>query len=260
MTQSFQKEYTDELIDIIEFLYGKDYLSQGGLASVERMLEGIDLQNKIVADIGCGTGGPLTHIAAYYPISSAIGIDVDADLLQRAEHHANVTGVTNIKWIQSQPEQTLPLETESVDVIVGKESWLHIKNKAFFFKEIYRALKPGGIFVCVDWMHRNASYSNLMKQFVFMDGLTFNLCTIKAYLQYIHNAGFIDVTHEENSHFALEYSRKDVEQLCDPEVAQQFKQRFGEEALDVWLCSWLMQCEVFGRGEMQTFFVIGKKA
>jgi SAM-dependent methyltransferase len=77
------------------------------------------------------------------------------------------------------------LETESVDVIVGKESWLHIKNKAFFFKEIYRALKPGGIFVCVDWMHRNASYSNLMKQFVFMDGLTFNLCTIKAYLQYM---------------------------------------------------------------------------
>lgn len=252
MTDTFEKEYTADVVDIIEFLYGKNYLSQGGPESVDRMLKGLDLTDKVIADIGCGTGGPLIHIAQHYPIQRAIGIDVDPDLLNTAEQNSADLAC---EWLQSKPEHALPLENASIDLIIGKESWLHIQNKDFFFQELFRVLKPGGSFVNIDWMHHDSNYSDLMKTFVNVDGLSFNLCTIEEYLETIQKTGFTSIQHEENSHYALEYSRKDVDQLCNAHVVEQFIERFGEQALSDWRIGWLMQCEVFARGEMRTFWV-----
>lgn len=257
MTKEFIKEYTDDVVEPIEFLYGKDYLSQGGESAVDRMLDGFDLTNKVIADIGCGTGGPLIHIARNYPIASAVGVDVDADLLDRAGD--NSADISTLEWVHSVPEKTLPLDDNSVDIIIGKESWLHIADKLAFFKDLHRILKPGGQICCIDWMHRSADYSNMMNSFVHADGLSFHLTTVDEYLDLIKAAGFQQLQSQENSDEALAYSRMDVEKLCTPSIRDEFIARFGQEALDAWLSSWLMQCEVFASGQMQTFFIKAEK-
>lgn len=254
--KKFQKQYTDELVEIIEFLYGQDYLSQGGSESINFLLRNEQLENKILADIGCGSGGPAIYMAQNFPLQKIIGIDVDEDLLKKAQQRANNLNIADkITWKLSVPEEKLPLEDASVDIVFGKESWLHIANKVNFFKDLFRVLKPGGKIITIDWMHAHANYSNLMHEFAIVDGLNFNFCTIDEYCAFIKQAGFTNIQLTDISDKALSFSRQDVEKLLDNKIKQNFCKKFGDHTYELSLRSWLMQCEIFAKGEMQVFIV-----
>ncbi len=45
------------MIGMLEYVWGDGWLSPGGPEEIGRLLEGIDLRDKSVLDIGCGVGG-----------------------------------------------------------------------------------------------------------------------------------------------------------------------------------------------------------
>jgi phosphoethanolamine N-methyltransferase len=49
--------YHDQMIGMLERVWGDGWLSPGGPAEVARLLEGMDLKGKSILDIGCGAGG-----------------------------------------------------------------------------------------------------------------------------------------------------------------------------------------------------------
>ena len=58
-----QDEYHDGMVELLELVWGKGFLSPGGPDNVKETVAGLDLADKLVLDIGCGIGGPALVLA-----------------------------------------------------------------------------------------------------------------------------------------------------------------------------------------------------
>jgi arsenite methyltransferase len=97
-----------------------------------------------VLDLGCGAGTDLL-IAAQMAGSKgqAIGIDMTASMLDRARRSADEMGLGNVELHEGLIE-TLPLDDESVDVVISNGVIDLVPDKDAVFAEIDRVLRPGG--------------------------------------------------------------------------------------------------------------------
>jgi SAM-dependent methyltransferase len=97
-----------------------------------------------VLDLGCGAGTDLLIAAQMTgPAGRAIGIDMTASMLERARASARAMGLSNVELHESLIE-SLPLEDESVDVVISNGVIDLIPDKDPVFAEIDRVLRPGG--------------------------------------------------------------------------------------------------------------------
>jgi SAM-dependent methyltransferase len=97
-----------------------------------------------VLDLGCGAGTDLL-IAAQMTggTGRAIGVDMTASMLERARASAASMGLSSVELHESLIE-SLPLEDESVDVVISNGVIDLIPDKDPVFAEIDRVLRPGG--------------------------------------------------------------------------------------------------------------------
>jgi len=97
-----------------------------------------------VLDLGCGAGTDLLIAAQMTgPAGRAIGIDMTASMLEGARASARAMGLSNVELHESLIE-SLPLEDESVDVVISNGVIDLIPDKDPVFAEIDRVLRPGG--------------------------------------------------------------------------------------------------------------------
>lgn len=103
-----------------------------------------------VLDVGSGNGYFLMEIAERFqdvnPAVSYIGLDVSTHnivhltrRLRQAEH-ARVSAVLGTG-------ESLPFESNSIDVVVSCEVIEHVADKDAMIEEVYRVLVPGGVFL-----------------------------------------------------------------------------------------------------------------
>ena len=79
---SHQDEYHDNLVTMLELIWGKGYMAPGGPGNVAKLLNGIDTHGKRILDIGCGIGGPAFEMVRTYG-AEVTGIDLEAPLKLR---------------------------------------------------------------------------------------------------------------------------------------------------------------------------------
>ena len=97
-----------------------------------------------VLDLGCGAGTDLLIAAQMAgPTGRAIGADMTPSMLARASASADAMGLTNVELRETLIE-SLPLEAESVDVVISNGVVDLIPDKDAVFAEIDRVLRPGG--------------------------------------------------------------------------------------------------------------------
>jgi arsenite methyltransferase len=97
-----------------------------------------------VLDLGCGAGTDLLIAAQMVgPRGRAIGIDMTASMLERARKCAEEMGLRNVELHEGLIE-SLPLEDESVDVVISNGVIDLVPDKEAVFAEIDRVLRPGG--------------------------------------------------------------------------------------------------------------------
>jgi arsenite methyltransferase len=113
-----------------------------------KLLEYINYkQNITVLDIGFGTGFPLTEIALRLGESSTVyGIDPWTDAIKRAKRKIEYYQIANIKIIEGVAE-AIPLEDNSVDLIVSNNGINNVSDINKVITECSRILKTGGQFV-----------------------------------------------------------------------------------------------------------------
>jgi SAM-dependent methyltransferase len=90
-----------------------------------------------VADLGCSTGFLLEDLRAAYPDLILIGVDMVASGLRRA-HDA----VPDARLLQADV-CALPIDDESVDVVVSANLLEHVPDDRRALAEVARVLKPG---------------------------------------------------------------------------------------------------------------------
>ncbi len=97
-----------------------------------------------VLDIGCGIGGPARWIAAKFGCH-VTGIDLTAAFIRAAEELNAATGLADRVRVLQANALTLPFASDSFDRAYSQNVVMNIADKAGFYREAHRVLKPGGI-------------------------------------------------------------------------------------------------------------------
>jgi arsenite methyltransferase len=97
-----------------------------------------------VVDIGCGAGTDLLLAARHVgPTGRAIGVDMTEAMRERAVRGAESCGLSNVE-VRSGDATRLPLDDQSVDVVISNGVLNLVPEKDRAIAEIARVLKPGG--------------------------------------------------------------------------------------------------------------------
>ena len=103
-----------------------------------------------VVDIGCGAGMDLLLAAtAIGPSGRAIGVDMTEAMAERARAGAQAADLHNVE-VRLGDAMNLPLDADSVDVVMSNGVLNLAPDKAQVFGEVFRVLKPGGQFLYAD--------------------------------------------------------------------------------------------------------------
>lgn len=97
-----------------------------------------------VVDIGSGAGTDLLLAALQVgPRGRAIGVDMTEGMRDRARRGAAMSGLAHVD-VREGDATALPVETESVDVVISNGVLNLVPDKRQAIAEIRRVLKPGG--------------------------------------------------------------------------------------------------------------------
>jgi cyclopropane fatty-acyl-phospholipid synthase-like methyltransferase len=105
-----------------------------------------------VVDLGAGTGYLLPPLVkAVGPDGVVIAADIEPNMLRFLEEAKVKEGWTTVRTHQS-PMDSLGLPDGSVDAVVTLNVWHHIEGRPAYAATVHKALKPGGVFVVVDFL------------------------------------------------------------------------------------------------------------
>ena len=104
-----------------------------------------------VLDVGCGAGMDLLLAAKRIgPLGRAIGVDMTPAMIERAKGAALKADLWKTVKIRRGIAEELPIETETIDVVISNGVLNLSADKVRAFSEIYRVLRPGGRFYLAD--------------------------------------------------------------------------------------------------------------
>lgn len=120
-------------------------LSCGGAINYAKPTSG-----QVCVDLGSGRGTDALRLADLVGESGKVfGIDISDGMLEKARQTAQKMGVTNVEFLQSSLDD-LPVERNSVDVVISNCTINHAADKKKVWREIYRILRTGASFVVSD--------------------------------------------------------------------------------------------------------------
>ena len=88
-----QSEYHDAMLELLQLLWGDNYMAPGGEGSVNRLVEGLELRGKRVLDIGSGLGGPAFYLAGKF---GAVVTGTDLEM-----HLSRSLGCARVNWVSN---------------------------------------------------------------------------------------------------------------------------------------------------------------
>ncbi|HET6889603.1 MAG TPA: class I SAM-dependent methyltransferase [Pyrinomonadaceae bacterium] len=104
----------------------------------------LDLRDRDILEIGCGTGLNTGYLADH--AKELLAFDFSAGMLEQAR--AKVTA-GNVRFVQCDIQLEWPLDKQSVDLIICMLVLEHIANLDRVFQEASRVLRRGGeFFIC----------------------------------------------------------------------------------------------------------------
>ena len=252
-----ENEYYDNMITMLELIWGEGYMAPGGAGNVARMLSGMNVKGRKILDIGCGIGGPALEMARTYG-AHVTGIDLERPLIDRAISAAQGAGFSEQTDFQTVEVGPLPFKDETFDVVMTSGALTQTKDKAAVFHDCRRVLVPGGIMSCYDWTRTDKEYSDDMHYWFKMEGLTFALETLENYGQILADCGFVDVSIEDASDWYRKRAREEYE-IIKGDLYPRMVELIGSDDSEHFVENWRALVIVCESGEMRQGYTRGRK-
>ena len=251
MTSQEHIEYDDKFTAFLETVWGKGFLSPGGPQEVAKVLEGSDISDRRVLDIGCGVGGIDILLVREFNAASVVGIDVEEPVLAKSRKRTASEGLAHCITYRLVEPGPLPFAHETFGAVFSKDAMIHIPDKAALFAEIFRVLEPGGIFIASDWMRRDAEPpSPEMKRYIESEGLSFDMAPPEYYAEALKKAGFRDIALKDRNAWYRELARKEYSQIKGA-LYHTLIECAGESETNRLLEVWRTMCVVLDSGELR---------
>ena len=109
-----------------------------------RLMNRFVCNGSIVVDLGCGIGRITQFMADDF--DQVYGVDISGEMIKQAKKR--LKGCKNVGLVETDG-WTIPLADNSIDLVFSYLVFQHFKNRKMVeanFKEVYRILKPKGMF------------------------------------------------------------------------------------------------------------------
>tara|TARA_R110002110_G_scaffold195770_1_gene405457 strand:+ start:72295 stop:73056 length:762 start_codon:yes stop_codon:yes gene_type:complete len=217
--------YQPKNIPIFEAIYGRGLISLGGYPAVDNMLKNLDITDKKLLDVGSGIGGMAHYIAQRYN-AGVTGLEIRPWMAEHALQQASDDIKDRVNFVIYNPDGTTPLPSEQYDVIYSKGVLTNISNKPILLAELYRLLKPRGYLCLIDWL---VPESQGPKYEILPMGDASYKETTNSYQKILTQAGFTNISFQDNSDEYLEYVKLLDTKLQSKEHKTQFKSIINNE-------------------------------
>jgi len=159
---------------------------------------------EVVLDLGSGAGVDVFLAANKVGATGkAIGIDMTKEMVDKAKNIARDHGFHNVEFRLGEMER-LPVQDESVDVIISNCVINLSPDKARVFQEVYRVLKPKGRLIVSDIVSEGALPDEIKDDPDAWAGCIAGALEQEEYLGKIKKAGFENVQVLSSKEFYIE--------------------------------------------------------
>ena len=104
----------------------------------------------VVADVGCGVGGPLMEIARFSG-AKIVGVNSNAYQLDRARRHVEKAELTHLAEFLHCDFLDVDAPDASFDAVYSIEATCCAPDKLSIYREVFRLLKPGACFAAYEY-------------------------------------------------------------------------------------------------------------
>ena len=146
-----------------------------------------------VLDLGSGAGfDAFLAWRKVGPLGRVIGVDMTDEMLALARKNAAGLGADNVEFRKGAIEN-LPLDDNSVDLVISNCVINLSTNKPAVFREIYRVLKPGGAFAVSDMVLLGPLPEAVLRDVEAYVGCIAGASLVGDYLRMALEAGFVEL-------------------------------------------------------------------
>ena len=158
-------------------------------------------EGETVLDLGSG-GGIDVFLAANKvgDNGKVIGVDMTPEMIETAVKNSQKGGYTNVEFKLGEIEN-LPLEENTIDVIISNCVINLTPDKNNAYREVYRVLKPGGRILVSDLVTEGFIPEEIRRNFQAWSECVGGAMEKQDYLNTIKNAGFKEVEILEQHFF-----------------------------------------------------------
>lgn len=252
-----QDEYDDNMVRLLELVWGDGYMAPGGPGNVAKMLDGLETAGKRILDIGCGIGGPAREMAAAHG-ASVVGVDLEAPLVERAKADAAKAGLGERCRFLRVEIGPLPFAAGEFDIVTSSGALTQTEDKPAMLGEILRVLRPGGWFSAYDWMKIDGEYSADMRYWFEMEGLTYAMLTLEEQAALLREAGFVEIAAEDATGWYRREARREYD-LLRGELKPAMIELIGADDAQHFIENWRAMVVVIENGEMRQAYCRGQK-
>jgi ubiquinone/menaquinone biosynthesis C-methylase UbiE len=185
----------------------------GNPTAIDRLRPG-----EVVVDLGSGAGMDAFLAARQVgPEGRVIGVDMTDAMLDKARDNARKAGLDGIVEFRKGNIEALPIEDESVDVIISNCVVNLSPEKERVYREAFRVLRPGGRLMISDIVLERPLPRRVLDSIDAYIGCVGGASQRAEYLDTIARAGFREVRVERESSFigALSFDDPAVRQAME---------------------------------------------
>jgi len=153
---------------------------------------------EVVLDLGSGGGVDVFRASKLVgPDGKVIGVDSTPEMIFKARELAEKYDYRNVEFRLGEIEH-LPVESDSVDLVISNCVLNLVPDKGLAFKEIYRTLKPGGRIVISDMVATSKSKKEI--DYEEWAACIAGAITTDEYKAVLQQTGFRDIQYVDESH------------------------------------------------------------